>query len=192
VLATLLRGPYHSTGPQLVLVLVALALTRQRERLGEFLAVFAICSAATGIAMLSIPSEGAYAYYRPDLATFTNYSSLSGMWHHPTLVALRTDAAPLLNFLNSQGLVTFPSFHTALAIMTTYAVREWRPLFIVVGGINAAVIVGTITEGGHHLVDIIAGASITVASIALVQIITSRDQERGYADVGTVKPESLA
>jgi membrane-associated phospholipid phosphatase len=172
LLVTMLRVAYHSAGMQLLLVLSILSLARQRIRLAEFLAVLSVVSMLTGAGMILIPAEGAFAYYKPPSEIFCNFSASSGMWHHSTLVALRTDPMPVLDFASAQGLVTFPSFHTALAIITTYAVRGWRLLFISVGLLNAVAIISTITEGGHYLVDIVAGALIAAASIGSVRFTT--------------------
>lgn len=164
-----LRAAYHTTGPQLILIPVMLAITLKRDRLAEFMAVFAVSSLLTGVTMTLVPAEGAFAYFKPDPATFSHYSPISGMWHHATLVELRQAAAPVLDFTKATGLVTFPSFHTVLAILTCYAVRDWRWLLGPVVALNTVVLIGTVTEGGHHLVDLLAGAAVVCVSIVFVR-----------------------
>lgn len=168
MLVWLLRTAYHSTGPQLFLLPVLLAMFLRRDRLAEFMAVLAVSSLLTGVIMAFVPAAGAYAYFKPDSATFDNYAPISGMWHHATLVALRENAAPVLDFSMTQGLVTFPSFHTVLAILTCYAVRGWHWIFWPTVMLNAVVLVGTITEGGHHFVDLLAGAAVVCTAISFV------------------------
>jgi membrane-associated phospholipid phosphatase len=68
-----------------------------------------------------------------------------------------------------EGLVTFPSFHTTLGILIVYAVRDFKVLAIFVGALNAVMIVATMPEGGHHLVDVLAGAGVALASISTVR-----------------------
>ena len=67
-------------------------------------------------------------------------------------------------------MVQFPSFHTALALLTAYAVRDVpylaRPVLI----LNLIVIVATLPVGGHHLADIIGGAAITGAAILVLKL----------------------
>jgi membrane-associated phospholipid phosphatase len=53
--------------------------------------------------------------------------------------------------------------------MTTYALRDTRWLFIAVLLLNATMIVSTLPVGGHHLVDVLAGAGLTFAAILLVR-----------------------
>ena len=188
ILAKTLTAAYHTTANQLVLLFIFLSFTRSVERLQEFLAILALCSLATGIGMTLLPAEGAYAYYAP---VVQNYASNAGMWHHETVTALRTNAAPVLDFAKMQGLVTFPSFHTVLAIITTYAVRDWRWLLIPVTALNVVVVIATITEGGHHLVDILAGALIACSAIAFVRWLGSA-YECGKTVADTLSPPSLA
>ena len=79
------------------------------------------------------------------------------------------DAAPVLDFSQLQGLVTFPSFHTVLAVIISYAMRVSRILATLTIPLNCIVIAGTITEGGHHLTDVIAGGFIAVFAILCVR-----------------------
>jgi membrane-associated phospholipid phosphatase len=173
VVAQMLRAAYRSSGPQLVLLLIFLSATRRRNRLVEFLAIFAMSLLMTMVGMTLVPAEGAYAFFAPMPAQFSNFGLDSGMWHHATFVALRTQAAPVLDFAAPQGLVTFPSFHTILAIITAYAVRDVRYLAVPTAALNLLVIVSTLPEGGHYLVDLFAGGLIAVFAIFVVRRLTS-------------------
>jgi hypothetical protein len=177
-LAIILRGAYHTAGPQLLAVLLFLSATRSARRLHEFVSVLALGSLLTAIGMTLVAAEGAYAYFSPAAASFSNYSQRSGIWHLETLRALRTSSAPVLEFASAQGLVTFPSFHTVLAIITPYAVRDWPRIALGATLLNSIVLVGTISEGGHHLIDIIAGAAAAALAIVTVRAITVRHTAR--------------
>jgi membrane-associated phospholipid phosphatase len=169
LIAVILKTAYRTAGPQLMLAFVYLSFSRSGKSLDEFIAIFAITSLLTGIGMTLIPAEGAYAYYHPTDDQFSVYGLNAGTWHHETLVALRTDAAFVLDFSDAQGLVTFPSFHTALAVITSYVMRVSRIFAAPIAALNCIVIVGTITEGGHHLTDVIAGGLIAIFAILFVR-----------------------
>jgi membrane-associated phospholipid phosphatase len=79
-----------------------------------------------------------------------------------------------LNFDNVQGLVTFPSFHTALGIFFVHAVRRVRWIFWTLVPLNAIMILSTLTVGGHYLVDLIAGIGLAYASISISRCIRRR------------------
>jgi hypothetical protein len=169
VVASVLTTAYHTSYPQIILLFVFLSVTRRGARLAEFLGLLGVTTLFTGIGMVLVPAEGAYAYYRPPPEDFSNYSALAGMWHHEAFTALRTQLNPVLDFLDVPPLVTFPSFHTILAIIVTYAVRDVRYLILPVTTLNCIVVVATIPEGGHHLMDIIAGGGIAALGIALIR-----------------------
>jgi membrane-associated phospholipid phosphatase len=175
--ASVLSFVYSSTRPQVIVLFVFLSLTGRRHRLAETLALLAICSVATALLSLPLPAAGAAAYYQPSPAHLTNFAPLSGMWHYQAFADLR-GAAPRLDFETVTGVVQFPSFHTILALIITYAVRDVRWLVWPVAALNAAVIVATLPEGGHHLVDVIGGFAVVVGAIWIVRALEGRSQNQ--------------
>jgi membrane-associated phospholipid phosphatase len=180
----ILRTAYHSAGPQLLALYLFLSFARWWERLAEFLAVLAVSSLLTGLGVAFVPAEGAYAFYMPLPEMFTSFSPKAGMWHHEVLISLRTSPTPVLEFAKAEGLVTFPSFHTTLAIITTYAVRRIRYVFAPICALNAIVIVATLPEGGHHLIDLFAGALIAVAAIVVARAVSHHQVPGAVATSG--------
>lgn len=174
MLVSAIRFAYHTTAHQLFVLVIFLSFMRDRAALSETMAILAVTSLCTGIGLALVPAEGAYAYFKPAAETVSHYSARSGMWHHAILTNLRTNPATVLNFSQTEGLVTFPSFHTVLALLTSYAVRKWVVLFVPVAALNALVIVGTIAEGGHYLTDIFAGAAIFVFAALFVMALGKR------------------
>ncbi len=164
-----LVAAYHSALPQLLALYLLLCFGRRERRLAEFLALLSVTSVAVGALMLLLPAAGAYAHFRPPRELFEGFSGNAGMWHYETLMRLRAQSAPLLDFRQVEGLVTFPSFHTVLAIITAYGFRGFRFFAIPAAILNGIVVVSTLPEGGHFLVDVIAGAIIAIVGIALVR-----------------------
>jgi membrane-associated phospholipid phosphatase len=168
-IAAILRTAYHTAGPQLIGVYLFLSFARWPERLAEFLAILAVSSLLTGLVVTFVPADDAYAVYAPPPELFGLFSAKAGMWRHEILMSLRASAEPILEFAKAEGIVVFPSFHTTLAIITPHAVRGVRYLFVPLVALNAVVIVATLPEGGHHLVDLIAGALVAVAAILVAR-----------------------
>jgi membrane-associated phospholipid phosphatase len=164
---------YWSTGPILLGTMLILCFRGDSGQLANFLAVLAVSSVCTGILMVIAPAAGAYVQYAPEHDSFSHFSPNAGMWHFQAFEALRQNSNPTIDFLKSEGLVTFPSFHTVLAIIITYAVRHLRLLFWPMLTLNALVIVSTIPEGGHYLVDVIAGIVVAFVSINVVSACTA-------------------
>jgi len=64
-----------------------------------------------------------------------------------------------------QGLISIPSLHAAMAVLLVHAMRGTRllPVFAV---LNVAMLVSTPLDGGHYLVDVLAGVALVVGLIA--------------------------
>ena len=169
VVSWVLVAAYHSALPQLVLLYLLLCFGGRERRLAEFITLSSITSVAVGALMVLVPAAGAYAHYHPQRELFDGFSADAGMWHYETFVMLRTQATSVLDIGKMEGLVTFPSFHTVLAIITVYAVRGMRFVAVPAAILNGIVIVSTLPEGGHFLVDVLAGAIVAVLGIALVR-----------------------
>ena len=169
VVSWVLVAAYHSALPQLILLYLLLSFGGRERQLAEFITLSSITSVAVGALMVIVPAAGAYAHYHPQRELFDGFSADAGMWHYETFVMLRTQATPLLDIGKMEGLVTFPSFHTVLAIIAVYAVRGMRFVALPAAILNGIVIVSTLPEGGHFLVDVLAGAIVAVLGIALVR-----------------------
>jgi hypothetical protein len=61
----------------------------------------------------------------------------------------RNGSFRLIQLGQMQGLVTFPSFHTCFAITLAWCFRDVRWLFPIAILVNGAVLVSTLSEGGH-------------------------------------------
>ncbi|MEW6641876.1 MAG: phosphatase PAP2 family protein [Pseudomonadota bacterium] len=164
---------YDSSGPQLILVFLLLGLAGRRARLAELSLLLSLTAVATILLYLVVPAAGAYAYYAPAPELFDHFDPQAGMWHYDVLRELRAGAAPAFAFEGSQGIVVFPSFHTMLAMLMPYAVRDIKPLFFPAAALNALVIISTVPEGGHHLIDVLAGIVMACAAIGVVRRLSS-------------------
>lgn len=158
---------YMSSIPQLIVVTLILCFTMRTEDVKDYTALFAITGTFVIFAAAIFPAAGAYIYHAPDPSLFSNLNPDAGVWHYEHLLALRDGTLRHIDISLIEGLVTFPSFHTALAIITAWAVRNVKYVFPVAAVLNALVIWSTLSEGGHYLIDVIAGAGIAVASIAI-------------------------
>lgn len=152
-----LAWAYGSALFQMAFLIVYLSLRRQRARLVEFFNVVVIAFVVTTVIAGWLPAAGAAKFYWPavhaDLAMWSDFEPL------------RAGTLKSFDLLRTQGLFSFPSFHTVTAVALAYAMRRSRlfPLFLV---LNALVIAATPTHGGHYLVDVLAGLATVAAAIA--------------------------
>ncbi|AWN38949.1 hypothetical protein DK427_10575 [Methylobacterium radiodurans] len=158
---------YHTSGPQIAVVVIVLAATRRLGRLWAFVRLF--CATLLCVIAVSalLPAAGAFAHYAPATVPPAGIETVGALWHLDALERLRAGTFDRLALGDLRGLVTFPSFHVCLAILTAWAlgpVRVVGPLALL---LNAAVIIATLGSGGHYLADLAGGAAVALAGLWL-------------------------
>jgi hypothetical protein len=158
--AKLLGVAYLSSFPILIASVVFLGWTRHVKPLWQLAFVFALT--AVGCATLSVffPAVGAFSHFAYPAEVLAGLPAGAGLYHVPMLEYYRHAVAPTISTSTFQGVVTFPSFHCCLALMTALAYVEHRRLFLFAMLWNGLVIVSTIPIGGHYIVDLPAGAAL--------------------------------
>src|SRR5438477_606660 len=127
-----------------------------------FVAVYA----GFGYATARAPAVGVYQQIGLDPTTLTSLDPRAYLDQVRDLAPVREGTLRHLDLFSLAGIVTFPSFHAASALLYAWAlwpVRWIRPVAIIA---NAAMLASTPIDGGHYFVDLIAGAAIAAASIA--------------------------
>ena len=167
LLGTLLRTAYFTCMPQIVAVFLILAATRQLTRLADFIFLFMATSLVTVVLSSLLPAAGAFVYHNPSSALRDVVGHDAGLWHLKHFEALRSGAMRAIDPAAIEGLVTFPSFHAALAAITAWAFWRTRFLAYPALALNAVVIVSAVPVGGHYFIDIVAGLAIAAAALAV-------------------------
>lgn len=118
------------------------------------------------------PAKAAVVHYFGETAILQNFVELPGTYHMEHMHQLRGPGPASLDLTNLPGLVTFPSFHTAAAIIVaaSFAATRFFTLAALYAGI---VIASTPVFGSHYMVDILAGALVAVC----VAVVCGRWQE---------------
>lgn len=83
------------------------------------------------------------------------------------LLRLRSPFPVQADMVNA-GIVSFPSFHTVLAVMAAFALRGIRILWVAAWIICGLICISTITTGWHYGIDVIAGLVLSVVSMTAV------------------------
>jgi membrane-associated phospholipid phosphatase len=89
---------------------------------------------------------------------------------HAVRVGLRDGSLRVFDLLHGSGLISMPSFHAALAVLITielWHLRGWRWPAAVISGV---MVVATVSEGGHYLVDVVAGVAVAILSAWLAHV----------------------
>lgn len=160
-LVSAFRLLYASIFLQAVYLLVLFGLSRDRARLREVFWVMLAASSLSVIISAVMPAFGTFYFFR--LGDVGGY--LHDMQH------LRAGRDLHFQFEQLTGVISFPSFHTASAIIYAYAFRNTGIIGIVMAGINLLMLPCIPFLGGHYLIDMIAGVAVAILAIAIVRYL---------------------
>ncbi len=62
------------------------------------------------------------------------------------------------------AIVSFPSFHVVLALLSAAALWPYRKLRLALVALCAAICVSTVTTGWHYVIDLVGGLAVTLAA----------------------------
>lgn len=108
------------------------------------------------------PAIGPMASYH-----YAMHSSELALLKHIHL--LKKEGAASHLFLS--GDISFPSFHTIIALLAAWVWRDYKIIFIPLGLLSFLIILSTLSTGWHYLSDVLAGVLISVISIFFTHII---------------------
>jgi len=170
VIRNILMLVYQSSMFQIVAMVLILSAMGRFDALVHFSRAYVAAILLTLAISVFIPAMSADAYFAPaeDINLYLQHNH--GVLRNEVFMGLREGTWRLITMDDVQGLVSFPSFHTCLAMLTAYAIRDHRWLFIGFAALNVLVIIGTISEGGHYLFDLFGGATVAVIAIAAAHI----------------------
>jgi len=172
---------------------IVLTMTLRLIRLQQFVLALSIALAVTIVISMCAPAIG--TYYGLNLSPAKVFPLLDSTNYAAQLrdiMALRNGSLRHLELYKLAGIVSFPSFHTASAVLYGWALWPVPGFRWATTGISAWIIIATPVIGAHYMVDLVGGAVVAVGSVFLagwlLQMLASRNT-RDVADslsVGTV------
>jgi len=84
--------------------------------------------------------------------------------------------------LKDAAIVSFPSFHVALAILTAVALNSFRRLRVGAWVLTVLICISTITTGWHYGIDVLGGIVIAAASITAAGLIKEAPNSCGIIE----------
>jgi len=147
---------YESMLPQIIGSILYFAHTGKTDRNRELLAIAMLSLVVTTLISGLLPAVGPFLPgHQPEFAK--------------VLLAIRTGALTTFALGNMKGIVTMPSYHTVIAIVLIWVHRPPSRSFPVIATLNGMMLLSVPSAGNHYLSDMLAGAAIAAASIALVK-----------------------
>jgi len=163
-LAWTIGAAYMTLLPQFALIPLVLFGAKQFRRLQAMMLAVGIALLLTVAISVFTPSVTAFVYL--DLPSIPAAIAKSLYTPVPTLNALRSGAGYAVKLNNLEGLISFPSFHTAAALLFAWALLKVPYLRWLALALNGALIAATPINGAHYVVDLIGGAAVAAASLA--------------------------
>lgn len=161
LIAFILRRCYMSIDAQIILPVVVLALMDRIEDLRSYLLAFALSLAITMLTAAFVPAKSAYAFIDPSAFHNVQFIGHTPLLH---LQQLRTEGPLTIDAGSAGGLISLPSFHAVVAVLTLSALRFQRAIFYPLAILCAGTLLSAVTEGGHYVIDVIVGSLVAVAA----------------------------
>jgi hypothetical protein len=159
-LQSILSILYDSSLIQVVIATIVLGFLGRVSHVREMMAGLILTSLPIIIISGLAPAASAWVYFREDL---------DRAYHLAHFVGLRDGSYRTLAASDMVGLITFPSFHTAIVLIVPWACRNVTWLFWPTCIANLGVLVSIPSEGGHYLSDMVAAAILTAAVLWWLQ-----------------------
>lgn len=165
--AGLLKLAYMTIIPQMAMLIIVLGLGDRLAALRT--AILGAMIAGLTVILLSgvMPAVAAYAHFGLHPADYPNLRPAASLVHMRDLLALRSGELRVLSIDKLEGIITFPSYHAALAIVFGWgflkapqAPARWAGV-----GFAALTLAATPIDGGHYFSDVLAGCAIAALSL---------------------------
>jgi hypothetical protein len=164
-LIEILAFGYNAISWEIWLIVVALPLAGYTRRTAEYISAWLLGLGITCCITIIVPAIGVYQALGTAASDFPNITPQSYLDTLVEIPLLREGALRTLDLGQLLGVVTFPSFHAATAVLYGWAlwpVRWARPFNLALNGVMLA---ATPICGGHYLMDVLAGVVVATAAI---------------------------
>ena len=158
LLSKVLGFAYGSLCYQGLYFCVLLAVMNAQARLREMFWLVLICGLLACMGALWLPAFGPSKLY--------NIGTTNGFM--PDMMHLVSKQNLDFALAKMTGVVSFPSFHTAMALAYAYAFRKTGIIGWAIAGLNLVMLAAVPWFGGHYLVDMIAGAATMLLALGLI------------------------
>jgi hypothetical protein len=159
-----LRPIYASLTPQMTTAVLCLAFSGRFVWLRVYTLAFIFAALATIAIAAVLPAAGAWPYYALTAADSPHVlPTVHTSW--PVFFGLRDGSYRALVAVGSEGIITFPSLHAALAVILIAALWPLRWLRWVILVINTVMLAATPIDGSHYFIDVFAGIAIAIPAL---------------------------
>lgn len=150
---------------QPAIVFVALALSHRLERLHDFAIALAASLIVTVAIFALYPALGWYGYLGIDEDAYPRLQLFWNFAEH--LAEVRSGVLHAVPLGDLRGIISFPSYHTAAAVLAIWSIWPMRLVRWPMLMLNALMAASAPIEGAHYLVDVIGGGAVGLCAIMI-------------------------
>jgi membrane-associated phospholipid phosphatase len=161
---------YRAISWQPAVLIGMLLFAKSQDRFWTFVTAWGICLAITVAIYPLAPAQGAFLFYGISHESMPGLATNDPWKFGPIISGLRDGSIRSITTEIFTGLVSIPSFHAASAVLYAWVLwgNRWlRYPFLV---LNICMGLSALINGGHYLVDLIAGCAVAALSIWLARI----------------------
>ena len=173
---------YLSNLYQIVVLIVVLGFSGRIYALHGMILTLTLSGTVTVLFWIMFPSIGPSALFPLPESVTSVSKQIVGTAYGKELTELLFNGTDIIMPNDVRGLISFPSFHTVMALAGIWYSRSIKWLFPFFLLLSLAVLPAVLVHGGHHLVDIPAG----IAVFALCAWATERFQLRFEGQGATI------
>lgn len=171
-----LRLSYNSIIPQTVFLTVALGWVRKSSQIYGMCIAMVVGTVLTISIWTAIPSFGAFSVFHLQTLVATRLGIADDSTYANQLALMLKHGPGFISPTDLRGVIACPSYHTVQALMMTWYARKLPYIRWIAVVLNASILPATIVHGGHHLIDVFAGAAVGAISIVLADVLVSAAQ----------------
>ena len=158
---------YSTSLPLVAFTLIFLGLTGRSKRLELFMTSLIMACFATIALSGPMVAMGPYGHFNVPAELYQEFAPAvtvqgSGSTWLSHVMGLRDGSMRLLSLSNTEGVITFPSFHTVMSVLMILALRGSGWVSWVGGLLNFAILLTVPLDGNHYLADMMAGGAVAV------------------------------
>jgi membrane-associated phospholipid phosphatase len=147
---------YHLLTVVVAFALLAPALSGNFDASRRYVFSVLIAGTITAVLFAACPAAGPWVGHK--------YRPTAGQSHVEVYLRLVKSARSIPLDFSEGGIVSFPSFHVVLAVLSAVALWDFRTARWIVLAVSTAICISTVTTGWHYFIDVIGG--LAVAAIA--------------------------
>jgi membrane-associated phospholipid phosphatase len=166
---------YNSFAWQPVLVVLALSARYQQTVLRQFLMALFFAAAITALIFPLMPAQAPFEFYNITPAVFPELIATGTRDFLPLMDSVR-NGARVISPETFTGVVAFPSFHAACALLFAWALWNVPLLRWPVALLNTVMLASTPVIGNHYLVDVFAGLAVGLIAILLARNVITQHE----------------